>query len=135
MATTRREFVKTAAAGTMGAALAPAVLGAQASDVPAGDAYDVAVVGAGDFGAWTAYWLSKSGRRVALIDAYGPGNARASSGGQTRVIRMGYGDQEVYTRWSSRSLEAVEDAPRARPAARPSSTRPASCGWRAATIL
>jgi monomeric sarcosine oxidase len=106
MATTRREFVKTAAAGTMGAALAPAVLGAQASDVPAGDAYDVAVVGAGDFGAWTAYWLSKSGRRVALIDAYGPGNARASSGGQTRVIRMGYGDQEVYTRWSSRSLEA-----------------------------
>jgi len=33
-----------------------------------------------------------------------PELARASSGGQTRVIRMGYGDQEIYTRWSHRSL-------------------------------
>jgi monomeric sarcosine oxidase len=105
MATTRREFVKTAAVGTMGAAIAPAVLGAEAPAVSAGTTHDVAVVGAGVFGAWTAYWLRKSGRSVALIDAYGPGNARASSGGQTRVIRMGYGDQEIYTRWSNRSLE------------------------------
>ena len=103
MATTRREFVKTAAVGTVGAAIAPAVLGAPA--VASGATHDVAVVGAGVFGAWTAYWLRKSGRSVALIDAYGPGNARASSGGQTRVIRMGYGDQEIYTRWSNRSLE------------------------------
>jgi glycine/D-amino acid oxidase-like deaminating enzyme len=41
---------------------------------------------------------------VALLDAYGPGNARSSSGGQSRVIRMAYGDQEIYTRWSLRSL-------------------------------
>ena len=46
----------------------------------------------------------QAGRRVALVDAYGAGNARASSGGHTRVIRMGYGEQEVYTRWSMRSL-------------------------------
>lgn len=105
MGTTRREFVKTAAVGTMGAAIAPAVLGSPAPGVSAGTTHDVAVVGAGVFGAWTAYWLRKSGRSVALIDAYGPGNARASSGGQTRVIRMGYGDQEIYTRWSNRSLE------------------------------
>jgi monomeric sarcosine oxidase len=67
--------------------------------------FDVAVVGAGVFGAWTAHRLQQTGRRVALIDAYGPGNVRGSSGGQSRVIRMGYGEQEVYTRWSMRSLE------------------------------
>ena len=65
----------------------------------------MAVVGAGVFGVWTAYHLRRAGRSVVLIDAYGPGNARASSGGQSRVIRMGYGDQEIYTRWSMRSLE------------------------------
>jgi sarcosine oxidase len=65
----------------------------------------VIVVGAGCFGAWTAYCLARSGRTVTLLDAYGPGNSRASSGGETRVIRMGYGAQEIYTRWSWRSLE------------------------------
>ena len=40
-----------------------------------------------------------------LVDAYGPGNSRASSGGETRVIRMGYGADELYTRWSQRSLD------------------------------
>jgi len=103
--TTRRQFVKTAAVSAVGAALAPAVLAAEAPAVATGERYDVVVVGAGVFGSWTAYWLRKGGKRVALIDAYGPGNARASSGGQTRVIRMGYGDQEIYTRWSNRSLE------------------------------
>jgi sarcosine oxidase len=65
----------------------------------------VVVAGAGCFGAWTAYSLARSGRAVTLLEAYGPGNSRASSGGETRVIRMGYGAQEVYTRWSWRSLE------------------------------
>jgi sarcosine oxidase len=39
-----------------------------------------------------------------LVDAYGPGNARASSAGESRIIRMGYGADELYTRWSQRSL-------------------------------
>jgi sarcosine oxidase len=65
----------------------------------------VIVVGAGCFGAWTARCLARSGHAVTLVDAYGPGNSRASSGGETRLIRMGYGAQEVYTRWSWRSLE------------------------------
>jgi monomeric sarcosine oxidase len=73
--------------------------------VSGGKVYDVAVVGAGVFGAWIAYRLRQAGRRVALLDAYGPGNARSTSGGQTRVIRMGYGEQEIYTRWSMRSLD------------------------------
>jgi glycine/D-amino acid oxidase-like deaminating enzyme len=67
--------------------------------------YDVAVVGAGVFGAWTAYWLRRSGAKVLLVDAYGPGNNRASSGGESRIIRLGYGPDEIYTRSAHRSLE------------------------------
>src|SRR6266851_4824214 len=66
--------------------------------------YDVAVIGAGVFGAWTAWHLGRRGRRVLLADAYGPGNARASSAGESRIIRMGYGADELYTRWSVMSL-------------------------------
>jgi monomeric sarcosine oxidase len=69
-----------------------------------GRAFDVAVIGAGVFGAWTAYFLRKSGARVILLDAYGPASARASSGGESRIIRMGYGADEIYTRWSLRAL-------------------------------
>lgn len=67
--------------------------------------YDVAVIGAGVFGAWTAYLLSRSGKRVVLIDAYGPANNRASSGDESRIIRMGYGADEIYTRSALRSME------------------------------
>jgi monomeric sarcosine oxidase len=66
--------------------------------------YDVAVVGAGVFGAWTAWHLAKRGKKVVLVDAYGPANARASSGGESRIIRMGYGADELYTQWSQNSL-------------------------------
>jgi len=66
--------------------------------------YDVAVIGAGVFGAWTAWHLAKRGQRVVLVDSYGPGHSRASSGGETRIIRMGYGADELYTRWAQRSL-------------------------------
>jgi monomeric sarcosine oxidase len=66
--------------------------------------FDVAVVGAGVFGAWTAWHLRRRGLSVALVEAHGPGHSRASSGGETRVIRMGYGSHEIYTRWAVRSL-------------------------------
>ena len=66
--------------------------------------YDIAVIGAGVFGAWTAWHLAKRGKKVVLIDAYGPANARASSGGESRIIRMGYGADELYTLWSQQSL-------------------------------
>ncbi len=67
-------------------------------------AYDVAVIGAGVFGAWTAWHLARRKQRVLLVDAYGPANARASSGGESRIVRMGYGADELYTRWAQRSL-------------------------------
>jgi sarcosine oxidase len=66
--------------------------------------FDVAVIGAGVFGAWTALHLAKRGQRVLLIEMYGPAHARASSGGESRIIRMSYGADEIYTRWSQRSL-------------------------------
>jgi len=67
--------------------------------------YDVAVVGAGAFGAWTAFHLRQRGRRVVLLDAYGPGHSRSSSGGETRIMRMGYGPDELYTRFALRSTK------------------------------
>lgn len=66
--------------------------------------YDVVVVGAGVFGAWTALALAQRGKRVALLEAYGPGHSRSSSGDESRIVRMGYGADEIYTRWSQRSL-------------------------------
>ncbi|MBI1983533.1 MAG: FAD-dependent oxidoreductase, partial [Acidobacteria bacterium] len=51
-----------------------------------------------------AHHLLAAGKSVALVDAFGPANSRASSGGESRVIRMGYGGDEIYTRWSLRSL-------------------------------
>jgi sarcosine oxidase len=129
MTTTRREFVKTAGAGALGATLIPAVGGAREPGASSVKPYDVAVVGAGVFGAWTAYVLAQKGRRVVLLDAYGPGNARASSGGQTRVIRMGYGDQEIYTRWSARSLDAWKSL--LSPLGRPSVFQEAGVLWMA----
>jgi len=66
--------------------------------------YDVVVVGAGVFGAWIAYRLRLDGASVLLIDSYGPANSRASSGGESRIIRVGYGPDEIYSRSSQRSM-------------------------------
>ena len=71
--------------------------------------YDVAVVGAGVFGAWTAYQLRRSGKRVVLIDAYGAGNSRSSSGDESRIMRMGYGADEIYSRSALRSLQLWQE--------------------------
>src|ERR1043166_2569267 len=65
--------------------------------------YDVAVVGAGVFGAWTAYELKRNGKQALLIEPYGPGNSRSSSGGESRIMRMGYGADEMYTRSANTS--------------------------------
>src|SRR6202453_5285410 len=71
--------------------------------------YDVAVIGSGVFGAWTAYCLAKSGASVALLESYGPANSRASSGGESRIIRMGDAPDEIYTRWSLRALPRCKE--------------------------
>ena len=66
--------------------------------------YDVVVVGAGVFGSWTAHQLRLQGATVLLLDSYGPGNSRASSGGESRIIRLGYGPDEIYSRLAQRSF-------------------------------
>jgi monomeric sarcosine oxidase len=71
--------------------------------------FDAAVVGAGTFGTWTAWHLRRAGLSVVLADGYGPGNSRASSGGESRMVRMGYGADEFYSRWSLRSLAAWKE--------------------------
>lgn len=64
----------------------------------------VAVIGAGAFGGWTALHLQRAGAQVTLVDAWGPGNARASSGGDTRVIRTIYGPTRKYVEMAARAL-------------------------------
>ncbi len=67
--------------------------------------FHVAVVGAGAFGGWIALHLLRSGARVTLLDAWGPGNSRSSSGGETRVIRGTYGPDQPYTKLAARAME------------------------------
>jgi sarcosine oxidase len=86
----RREFAETLAA----AALAPRT----------GKPRNYVVVGAGVFGAWTAYQLLSAGHQVVLLDQYGAASSRASSGGESRIIRCAYGPDEIYTQMARRSL-------------------------------
>ncbi|HWY22213.1 MAG TPA: FAD-dependent oxidoreductase [Candidatus Acidoferrum sp.] len=65
----------------------------------------IAVVGAGAFGGWTALHLLERGARVTLLDAWGPGNSRASSGGETRIMRGTYGPDQPYTETAARALK------------------------------
>lgn len=71
--------------------------------------YDFAVLGAGAFGSWTAWHLVQAGKSVILVDPWGPAHSRASSGGESRIIRMGYGADEIYTRMSMQSLPLWRD--------------------------
>jgi glycine/D-amino acid oxidase-like deaminating enzyme len=66
----------------------------------------VVVIGAGAFGGWTALHLREMGHDVTLVDAYGPGNSRATSGDETRQIRCGYGDRLLYARSALRAMTA-----------------------------
>jgi glycine/D-amino acid oxidase-like deaminating enzyme len=65
----------------------------------------IAVIGAGAFGGWTALYLLRGGARVTLLDAWGPGNSRSSSGGETRIIRGAYGPDQPYSKLAARSLQ------------------------------
>jgi len=64
----------------------------------------IAVIGAGVFGAWTAHHLLRAGHRVTLVDQLGPAHSRASSGGESRLIRAAYGKDAIYTRMALDSL-------------------------------
>ncbi|HEY7351964.1 MAG TPA: FAD-dependent oxidoreductase [Terriglobales bacterium] len=65
----------------------------------------IIVIGAGAFGGWTALKLLEKGAKVTLLDAWGPGNSRSSSGGETRVIRATYGSGRIYTQMAAHALK------------------------------
>ena len=67
---------------------------------------EVVVIGAGVLGAWTAFYLRQRGAKTLLVDAWEPGHVRASSSGESRVIRAGYGERRLYTRWAWCALGA-----------------------------
>src|SRR5262245_1961141 len=97
----RRTFLQSAAASALWLG-GPAIMAASKPSV--------IVVGAGAFGGWSALELARRGARVTLIDAWGPGNSRASSGGETRTIRATYGpSQEMYIRMVARALQLWQE--------------------------
>jgi sarcosine oxidase len=113
----RRDFLRLAGLGT-GALLVGATQSTaaaqpratpDASRVHAGASSRVIVVGAGAWGAFTAWELRRAGHRVTLIDQYGAANSRATSGDETRGIRSSYGDRtlsaELWTAWARKSIE------------------------------
>src|SRR5260370_35182982 len=84
----RRSFLKTSAAVALGGGVVMST-----AKQP-----HIAVIGAGAFGGWTALFLRPQGARVTLADAWGPGNSRASSDGEARVVRPTYGPASRTTR-------------------------------------
>lgn len=108
-------------AGIVAAAAIPGRSAAQTapatSPLRGASTWDVVVVGAGVFGAWTAWNLQRQGRKVLLVDAWGPGHSRASSGGESRLTRTEYRADELYMRmaWDSladwRALSDRADSP------------------------
>lgn len=98
MGVTRRETLVGAAGATL-----VGVSGASAMPRK-GAVADVAVVGAGVFGAWCAWHLARRGLKVRLLEAYSPGHARSSSGGESRVIRVSYGGDPLYSPMALDSL-------------------------------
>ena len=86
--------------GAGGAAVSELV----AKPMPGRHAEHIAVIGAGVFGAWTGHHLQQAGHKVTLIDAWGPAHSRASSGGESRMTRAGYGRDAIYTRMATESL-------------------------------
>jgi glycine/D-amino acid oxidase-like deaminating enzyme len=66
---------------------------------------DALVIGAGEFGAWTAWHLKAQGLTVRLIDQYGAGNDLSSSGGESRIIRLSYGGDPLYSNMAREALE------------------------------
>lgn len=116
----RRDFLKVAGAsagllmlgGGAGEAQNPAVPGIRPHRrIPlVGGSPDIIVIGAGAWGGWTAYHLRRMGAKVTLVDAYGPGNSRATSGDESRGVRSSYGDrnpdkQELWMLWAREAIK------------------------------
>lgn len=113
----RRDFLKVAGAGAGAMLLGGA--GAAEAKTPNPKATrsvrsssaspEIVVIGAGLWGSFTAYHLRRMGANVTVVDAYGPGNARATSGDETRGVRSSYGDRpgqmgELWMLWAREAM-------------------------------
>lgn len=109
MTVDRRDFLKAAAAGAglTVARAAGAVEPGSTAPRTRSQAADVVVVGAGTFGMWTALNLQRLGARVRVVDLYGAGNSRQTSGGETRAVRTSYGDRPHGLLWARWAKEAI----------------------------
>ena len=67
---------------------------------------ELVVIGAGVMGAWTALEAVRAGWRTTLVDAFGAGSPRATSGDETRIIRASHGPDAFLTQWSRDAREA-----------------------------
>jgi sarcosine oxidase len=76
--------------------------------VRSGQLPDVVVVGGGNFGLWTALNLQRQGRRVTVLDQYGPANSKSASGGETRGVRSSYGGRETGLQWATWAIRAMQ---------------------------
>ena len=112
MGVDRREFLKVATAGA-GLTLAGVsetsaeTVASKTSAIRSGQAPDVVVVGAGNFGMWTALYLNRMGANVTVVDPYGPANSRATSGGETRGVRTSYGDRAHGPLWTRLAQDCI----------------------------
>jgi glycine/D-amino acid oxidase-like deaminating enzyme len=117
MSLDRRDFLKQTLGASTGLILGPTPPApnppeANPGQAPAGVVNrpaDVIVIGAGAFGGWTAYYLRQLGASVRLVDAYGPGNSRSTSGDETRGVRSSYGDKGIWAElWMTWANEAID---------------------------
>jgi sarcosine oxidase len=114
----RRDFLKVAGAGA-GLLLLGGAGATAAADVPGlahkrrtpfigGSSADVVVIGGGAWGGWTSLYLRQMGAKVTMVDAYGPGNARSTSGDESRGVRSSYGDRaespELWMLWAREAM-------------------------------
>src|SRR5690625_2010102 len=67
--------------------------------------YDHIVVGAGSMGMAAGYFLARQGRKVLLLDAFQPPHTRGSHHGETRLIRLAYGEGKHYVPFILRAYE------------------------------
>jgi glycine/D-amino acid oxidase-like deaminating enzyme len=75
--------------------------------VHTGTSSEVLVIGAGVFGMFTAHYLRERGVDVRVVDQHGPGNSRATSGGETRGVRSSYGDRPHGNHWARWAVESM----------------------------
>ncbi|QCR32004.1 N-methyl-L-tryptophan oxidase [Lysinibacillus sp. SGAir0095] len=68
-------------------------------------AYDVAIIGGGTMGIATAYYLAKRNQKVLVIDQYSIPNLFGSHHGETRILRLGYGNGGTYVPLVKESLD------------------------------